>query len=215
MKIIRYLVSFPIILSLLFAQQDVEEMMKKMQQDVNSEIQKNEEAVRRYISKNDSLFAEFLKNEWKPFETQKGEKRKELPKPEEIPEIPETEFEYEEYVPVEIYLPELDVDTKISPEIKPPEITVSEEVNFENIKLSFYEQELAFRINKETKIQVKKPVNDKSIPIYWEEMSMVETRPMLQLIEDYSALLGLNDYGKFILVKLSMTKIHEFYFPGT
>ncbi|MFP4548072.1 MAG: hypothetical protein ACLFQM_08060 [Fidelibacterota bacterium] len=207
MKTLRPLIMLLAIFPLVFAQQDVEEMMKKMQEQVNTEIQKNEEAVQRYISKNDSLFAEFLKNEWKAFDTKEGEKRKELPKPDEIPAIPETKFEYKEYVPVEVNLPELDIDTKISPEITPPEISVSEEDNYKKIKVTFYDKELTFRYNTETRIQAKKPVNDKSIPAYWEAMSRVETKPMLQQIEEYSAKLGLNDYGKFSLVKKIASEI--------
>jgi hypothetical protein len=187
----------------LFAQQTVEEMMKKMQEQVNQEIQKNEEAVRRYISKNDSLFAEFLKNEWKAFDTQEGEKPEEEPKPEEIPTIPETEFEYEEYVPIDVDdLPD-DIDTRIAPPIVPPEVVIpeKEEEEYKGIIVHFFDHELNFKYNTETRITVKKPVNDKSIPKYFEEMSRIDTKPMLQQINEYANMLMLNDYGKFMLVR--------------
>jgi len=38
-------------------------------------------------------------------------------------------------------------------------------------------------------------------------MSLVETQPMLQQIEDYADKLGLNDYGKFLLVKKIASQI--------
>lgn len=207
MKYRRIFVLLIIFCSMAFAQQSVEEMMKQMQQQVNQEIHKNEEAVRKYISQDDSLFAEFLKNEFKPFNAQKGEEPEEAPKPIDIPTIPEEEIDFEEYVPIEVDLPELEIDTRINPEIVPRKVDVPKEKPYEGITISFYDQELKFKYNPETKIGVKKPVKDEAIQHYWDEMSRIETKPMLDQIEEYSKLFKLNDYGKFLLLKEISIKI--------
>ena len=199
-----------VLCSIIFAQQTVEEMMKQMQEQVNQEIEKSEEAVRKFISKNDSLFAEFLKNEWKPFNAEEGEKPEEPPKPIEIPEIPEAEIEIGEFVPVDLDIPlEDDIDTRIRPEITPPEVIIPPEVEKEyaGMIVNFYDEELEFQYNKETKITAKKPVNDKTIPKYWEEISRVNTKPMLEQIDEYSKKMTLNDYGKLMLIKAIASEI--------
>ena len=210
MKNFRLVLVILVLCSVIFAQQTVEEMMKQMQQQVNEEIEKNEEAVRKFISKNDSLFAEFLKNEWKPFNAEEGEKPEEPPKPVDIPEIPEAKIEIDEFVPVDLDLPEDEYfDTRIQPEIIPPEVVIppEEEKEYEGISVNFYQQELKFQYNKETRINAKKPVNDKTIPKYWEEISCVNTKPMLEQIAEYSNQMALNDYGKLMLIKSIASEI--------
>ena len=201
MKMFKYLLIMALFCSVIFAQQSVEEMMKQMQQQVNSEIKKNEEAVQNFISKNDSLFAEFLKNEWKAFEPEKAKKAEIKPKPTEIPEIPETKIDYEEYVIVDVDLPELEIDTRIDPEIVPRKVPIPKGKGYEGITISFFKQKLKFQYNPKTKIKVRKPVKDKAIQKYFDEMSHVETEPMLKQINEYSDLFKLNDYGKYLLVK--------------
>ncbi|MBN2279455.1 MAG: hypothetical protein JXQ65_02640 [Candidatus Marinimicrobia bacterium] len=210
MKNVKLMIVVFGIYSVIFAQQSVEEMMKQMQEQVNQEIQKNEEAVRKFISKNDSLFAEFLKNEWKPFNAEEGKKPEEPPKPQEIPKIPEAKIEIDEFVPVDIDLPESElIDTRIAPEITPPEVVIPPEVvkEYAGTTITFYGQELKFKYNKETKISVEKPVNDKSIPKYWDNISRINTNPMLEQIEEYSQKLALNDYGKLVLIKSIASEI--------
>ena len=184
-----------------FAQQSVEEMMKQMQQQVNQEIQKNEEAVRKFISKDDSLFAEFLKNDWKPFEPEKGREKEELPKPVKIPEIPESEVEFEEIEPIVVELPEDDIDTTIDPEIIPREIKIPKDKSYTGLIVPYFGQKLKIQYDPEIKINVRQPVNDKSIQKYWNNMSQVNIKPMIGQIESYTQLYKLNDYGKYLLVK--------------
>ncbi len=185
----------------LYGQQDLEEMMKKMQEEVNQEIEKNEKAVKNYISKNDSLFAEFLKNQWKAFDTEAGKEKEEKPKPDTIPTVPEVDIEYEKFVPVELDIPDDDIDTDISPEIAPPPVKIPEKKDYDEVTIQFYEEKLKFKYNKNTKIKVRKPVNDKSIPDYWAAMSRVNTTPVLDQINKYASSLALNDFGKYKLVK--------------
>ena len=201
MRILKYSLIIVAFFSVTIAQQSVEEMMKQMQQQVDREMKKNEEAVAKYISRDDSLFAEFLKNQWKAFDAKAGAKADSLPKPMEIPVIPETKIQYEKYLPIDVDLPELEVDTKIDPEIVPRKIPVSAQKIYKGLTLSFFGKKLKFQYNPEAKISIKKPVNKKTILEYWNEMSKIETEPMIKQVEEYSQLLKLNDYGRYLLVK--------------
>mgnify|MGYP006278820593 FL=1 len=80
MNKIKALAIFFLILSISLSQNDVEEMMRKLEEATRKEMEKTQKKVEQYISAQDSAFAAFLEQDWELYNTYDGINNLEEPK---------------------------------------------------------------------------------------------------------------------------------------
>jgi hypothetical protein len=193
------------------AQQDVEEMMRKLEEATRKEMEETQKKVDQYISAQDSAFAAFLEKEWELYNTYTGKKNLEKPKPKEIPvaepetkvdlpgkkiepiTIPEKEDKEEEEKEVEqekqVIPPEPDIEKKkIEPKYK------------ESLELNFYGAPVEIRYSPQFRTNLESPFDNKNISEMWKKLSATDYPDFLDALQSYKKKLNLNVWGyyKFI-----------------
>jgi len=186
-----------------FSQEDIEEMMRKMQEATQKEINKSNKAVQDFIDENDRAFAEFLKKDWEMFQAFQGIKRDEKPKPVKIPKAPPSPKPILKGQTIKkIVIPQKTIITKPKPLIKIPEIKRAEKSN-----INFFGQNLDFYYDKNFCTFIKYPINNQSISEYWKSLSATDFAKYIEQLSKFRQQFQLNDFGFAQLIYHSCEKI--------
>ncbi len=185
--------------SLLASQQDVEEMMRRLQEATQKEIDQANQAVQAYIDKQDSLFAKFLEEDWKMFQAYQGNPLYTKPKPDQMPEAPPQPEPDLSGKPVgKIPAPQEFKPEEIKPEIKKPEIPRDEYAV--PLEIDFYQLNLKLNYDKRFQACLTPPLDNKTISQFWETLSRIPHQEFIKQINHYRQELQLNDWGYLGLI---------------
>ncbi|MDP8269170.1 MAG: hypothetical protein P9L97_10615 [Candidatus Tenebribacter davisii] len=155
--------------------------------------------MKKFISEQDKAFAAFLKMNWKNFETFKENVNDTIPKPETIPEVEPRKIE------------ELEVSNIIKEIIVPPKMFVEEKEKKDSmvrveltddprVTINYLGLPLELNYQPQVDIQLKEPIDEKSIADFWYSISNVDHTTFFSQINDYREQLKLNDWGYCLLL---------------
>ena len=176
--------------SLLHAQDDFQKWLEKDQKQFNA-----------FLSEEDKAFSDFLKQEWQPFNSLKGTKRDQAPKPVELPKAKEKPAEEPKVKPKPIRkLPDVPKEPIVLPKPKPKPvrhpIVKRFTFTFMNVPLELdYEKDFNLQLSGEK-------INNKTIGTAWQVMS--SSPGYKKMVEQLIALrkdMALNDWGWMQLVQ--------------
>ncbi len=166
-----------------FAQNSFEEFKKQDQQDFN-----------QFIAEEDKAFADFLKNDWKLFQSSMGIKADTKPKPKVLPKAKE--------VP-----PKIDTTKKIKklppvPKIpqrpSPPQISVAQGKNV--LQFNSFAKTLNVEYDNSLQIGFQSPLNNKQISNNWEKLAGSKYKPTLKDFITLKNEMHLNDWGYLVML---------------
>ena len=199
MRKIEYcFVAIFLLISVLQAQEDVEDMMRKLQEATQEKINQSEQAVQDFIAKNDAEFAKFLEEDWRMFQAFQGMVRDEKPKPKTIPIAEEKkEIVYTGKKVEKISAPVKQKQEKVEPIIKS---TFRQNVQKENIALNFFTVRLDLEFDAKMRTLGLSNINNESISRCWEIFSSSDYKPLVDQILSYKNSMSLNDWGFIILL---------------
>ncbi len=175
--------------SLLHAQDDFQKWLAKDQKQFNA-----------FLSEEDKAFSDFLKQEWKPFDSAKGAKRDQAPKPVVLPKAKEKPIEKPKVKPKVLKtLPEIPQEPPVTPKPKPKPVVHSKLKRF---AFTFFNVPLELDYKKDFNLQLSGKINNKTIGTAWEVMS--SSPGYKKMVEQLIALrkdMALNDWGWMQLVQ--------------
>ncbi|MCF6219159.1 MAG: hypothetical protein L3J62_09250 [Gammaproteobacteria bacterium] len=157
-----------------------------------------------YQEKHDREFSSFLEADWKAFQLNHGAKRDEVPKPITLPKAPEPVITQ----PLPNTPPEnlISVKERLIPIVNPPikktkpprteKTTVGERIDVE-----FLGSTLPLYLEKRVKISLGRSIDNKSIAIFWDQISSSPYPPLIEQINNYRNTIEFNDWGTIQLVK--------------
>ena len=211
----------------LFAQETVEEMMRKMQEETQQMMQADQKAVADYIAEQDAAFAKFLEEDWKMFQSFVSENQYEKPKPTKLPvaEVkPESEYKGPEAEALAIpeppspEAPDLTIE-KEAPKIAekaPAPVTDSYGVvepaqpvkesptprvtETAVMDFAFFDAVLKFEFDRRFLSIQLESINNQAISKYWESMSATDFDRFLYQISRYSMKMRINDWGYSLMI---------------
>lgn len=189
---------FLLMLSSLNAQDDVEEMVKKLQRATQDYIDNTEKAVQDFIDKNDAEFAKFLEEDWQMFQAFKGEVRDEKPKPKTIPVAEAQKDIVFTGKPVEkIPIPKYSAQEKVEPIIKS---SFRPSVQTEKITVDFFNVRLEWEFDVKMQTLGLSNINNESISKCWEMLSSSDYKALVDQTLSYKNSMNLNDWGYILIV---------------
>ncbi|NQU87492.1 MAG: hypothetical protein HQ541_17195, partial [Mariniphaga sp.] len=199
MRKIEYcFVAIFLLISVLQSQEDVEDMMRKLQEATQEKINQSEQAVQDFIAKDDAEFAKFLEEDWRMFQAFKGEVRNEKPKPKTIPIAEEKkDVVYTGKKVEKISVPVKHKQEKIEPIIKS---NFRQNIHKEKIELNFFTAQLDLEFDVKMKTLGLSNINNETISKCWELLSSSDYKPLIEQTLSYKNSMNLNDWGFIMLL---------------
>lgn len=192
------LIAFFMMAPRLVAQNDVEEMMKKLQDATRNYIDNTEKAVQDFIDKDDAEFAKFLEEDWQMFQAFKGEVLNKEPKPKTIPVAEEkTEQIYTGKKVEKVSVPTSPKKKKVESK---REYTFRPDVQKRHVTVGFFDvdHDLAFDARMQS-LRLSN-INNKSISKCWETLSSSDYSALLEQTKIYKNNMNLNDWGYILFL---------------
>ncbi|MCK4297092.1 MAG: hypothetical protein KAX28_10610 [Candidatus Marinimicrobia bacterium] len=187
-----------LMISVLQSQEDVEDMMRKLQEATQEKINQSEQAVQDFIDKNDAEFAKFLEEDWRMFQAFKGEVRDEKPKPKTIPVAEVKKDIVYTGKPVEkIPIPKYSAQEKVKPMI---EYKFRPDIKKKKITVDFFNVKLEPEYDVKMQTLVLRDINNESISNCWETLSASDYEALLEQTKAYKNNINLNDWGNILLL---------------
>lgn len=205
--------------SILLAQSDYEEWLRKEHQKIED-----------YKNEQDRQFTKFLEEDWKQYHVFQSLKIDDTPKPTDIPKVEPQPLQQAEKekdntiieidVPKghkSIHSPQSDIEAK--PQTKPWEKQKEESTNYQpesqsktdaiSIAVDFYEAPVSVPDEASLKIPLIGKPNNESIAKYWKKISNARFEATLDKAESYKKSLALNDWGYCSLIYSIGEKINK------
>jgi hypothetical protein len=200
----------------LLRSQTFEEFKKQRSQEFE-QYKENEtkkmEALRaqydEYVKAREQEYGDYLKQEWEKFQAFKGVPVPQPPKPEVIPVYTPPERKPESVTKIPVILQKVPVSKEKPTARLNPLLTKIEPENFlkSDLELTFYGAKVLLDYDKALVIPAPKPVTEDGIGLYWTKACKTNFTALVNQLLQYKSLLGLNDWGYYLLVKQTASKI--------
>jgi len=177
-----------------------QEKFEKFQKESENQIKQFDESFKLFVQKKNEEFAKYIEKNWIAFNTIKGEKRPEIPKPDNIPvslDVP-NELKPKRIEPIGVK--QIDFGNKPVQEIirfKKPDY--SHFLIDKNISFSLYGQEIEIRADPDIFCSQQIAFNQLAINQLWNDIIASDYSELLYQLYDYKNKLNLNDWGYFKL----------------
>jgi hypothetical protein len=186
---------------------------QEFQQYKENETKKMQELRNKYdayVKAREQEYGDYLKKEWESFQSFKGVPMPDKPIPAVLPvytPTPDRKPENVTKIPViqkEIPKSEEKPTARLNPlltKIEPADYMKSD-LNFD-----FYGTKIMIDYDKALMIAAPKPVNEDGIGLYWNKACKTNYADLINQLLQYKNLLGLNDWGYYMLVRQTAGKI--------
>jgi len=165
------------------------------QQDYEQWAKKQQDLLQQFKDKRDKAFTDFLQKDWKEFQAFQGLVRDDHPKPKNVPTA-----KVSDVPPPPATVPKV---TTVPPPQPVPEKPTSPEppiLTGNLLKLNFFNTPVEITYSPNLQVDFGSEINNETITAYWADLSKSDYEPMVKQITKISASLGLNDWGKVLLV---------------
>ncbi|MCG2715798.1 MAG: hypothetical protein L6422_05865, partial [Candidatus Marinimicrobia bacterium] len=192
------IITIILMISVLQSQEDVEDMMRKLQEATQEKINQSEQAVQDFIARDDAEFAKFLEEDWRMFQAFQGMVRDKKPKPVDVPVAKIKKpvvFKGKEVEPIQI--PDKPKQKPILVEKTVPGIPI-ERGKILNVKFFNVDLEIVYDERFKSPINIK--VDNRSISKFWEILSRSDFDNFIKQAKYYKQNMNLNDWGYALLV---------------
>ncbi|MBU4446276.1 hypothetical protein KJ656_14540, partial [bacterium] len=192
------IITIILMISVLQSQEDVEDMMRKLQEATQEKINQSEQAVQDFIARDDAEFAKFLEEDWRMFQAFQGMVRDKKPKPVDVPVAKIKKpvvFKGKEVEPIQI--PDKPKQKPILVEKTVPGIPI-ERGKILNVKFFNVDLEIVYDERFKSPINIK--VDNRSISKFWETLSRSDFDNFIKQAKYYKQNMNLNDWGYALLV---------------
>lgn len=166
------------------------------QDDYQKWLQKEQEKLKKFKSEEDKKFSEFLEKEWKAFQPEKAIKPDEKPKPPVLPQAKPQEEPVVKDIKKDIPAPpkvEEKKDKVLPPKVEQKTDAIVSIFNFYGVRVELTHKKDIFP-------NLKGKLDNKSISMFWSDLSSQEYKPLMEQFQYYKDVLGLNDWGLAQLV---------------
>lgn len=169
------------------------------QEDLRKEYeqfrQQQTEEFNDYVSRRNREFADFLKQEWKLFQSMQAVERPEEPKPDRAPFVPDWDIPR---VPGPVVKP-LPV-VPIAPPSVPEKRPVTPQHLPQTLEVLFYDSPVSIDFSDQLKVKIG-GASEKNVAAYWEKMSSSPYEDFIHTLQTNADGLGVNDWGYFRLIE--------------
>ena len=184
--------------SIVFAQDNYQEWLKK-----------EKASYKNFLDKEDQAFADFLKKDWKAFQAFQGIKFDETPKPVTLPEAKPEDKPAPPPPDKVILIPEIKIPEQ-PPAPKPkPKPVVNKTTNL--MTIDFFGAPVSVNYKKDFEFALNSPINNEVISKAWETIAASNYKVLLEQLQENQGQLAVNDWGYLALVDLFAKKL----FPGS
>ncbi len=170
------------------------------QDDFQKWLERDQKQFKTFLSEEDKAFSDFLKQEWESFNSAKGTKRDQAPKPITLPAVKEKLIAEPEVKPQPLKkLPEIPKTPVVKKKPVPQPVV---HPKMERFSFSFYGVPLQLDYKKDFTLSISGQINNKIISRSWESMSGSATYK--DLVRQLTALrkdMALNDWGWIQMVQ--------------
>ncbi len=154
-----------------------------------------------YQEKQDSDFSSFLEADWKAFQLNSGAKRDATPKPVTLPKAPEPAVKAAPTTPKNPISVKERLIPVINPLIKKQRVPPRPKtVAGERIDVDFLGSTLPLYLEKRANISLGGTLDNKAIAHFWDQISSLPYRSLVEQIEAYRKAIKFNDWGTIRLI---------------
>ena len=165
-------------------------------QDSFEDFKKQDMAnFKKFLAEEDKAFADFLKNDWKDFQSSLGIKADSKPKPKVIPKAKKIKPVVDKTRKIEPLPP---VPKTLPQAPSPPKVPVVQGKNV--LKFNSFGKNLTVEIDKDVKLNITSPINNQEISKSWESLAQSNYKVTLKNFTALKNDLHLNDWGYLILL---------------
>lgn len=172
----------------LAAQEDLRKEYEQFRQQQTAEFND-------YVSRRNREYADFLKQEWKLFQSMQAAERPAEPKPDRAPFVPDRDIPR---VPGPVVKP-LPV-VPIAPPSVPEKRPVTPQQLPQTLEILFYDNPVSVDFSNKLKVTLG-GVSEKNVAAYWEKMSRSPYEDFIHSLQSSAEGLGVNDWGYLRLVE--------------
>lgn len=205
------------LLSLPHLGQTFEEYKKQQEEEFAAFKQKQQEFINQmqnefdeYVKQRDQEFADFLAERWDSYQVEKGVTPPNIPKPVVEPKFdPENPFK-DEVTTKQLKNPLLIIEDGKARPVVPPTIKKSVELNadLETVNISFYGNELSFKVDRALFIPPPEQINEAGISKYWLDFSESNFVHLLNQLENFRMIMNLNDWAYYLMAKIFASEVY-------
>lgn len=157
------------------------------------------------IRKMDEEFKEFLKQEWKNYDSKEVDYKPDAPKPAEIPVYKEE--------PKQTQAMQIEVQEKVESFAEAPKLPVMSKSDADGFKAStakfnFYGNNVSVRYDNAAAVRIGS-INEQSISDAWDKLSKTNYSCTLNDLLQWHSELNMNDWGLYLLIKQAAASITD------
>jgi hypothetical protein len=185
------------------------EEFQQYKENETKKMQELRDKFDEYVKAREQEYGDYLKKEWESFQAFKGIPVPQPPKPEVIPVYKPPERKPEEVTRIPVIKKDIPVSKEKPTARLNPLLTKIEPENFvkSDLNFTFYGARILLDYDKALVIPAPRPISEDGIGLYWTNACKTNFSALINQLLQYKNMLGLNDWGYYLLVKQTAQKI--------